>query len=159
MEEQPDVLPDRYESGTLNSVGISGLGAGLKYIFTEGIEKIRTHEHYLTERLTQGLLNIPRITLYTSKDQANQACIVSFTLEGYEPGEVGVILDQNFDIKARTGLHCAPAAHRTLGTFPLGTIRLSPGYFNTVEEIDATLQALDRLARSVAPKVVNVQKG
>jgi selenocysteine lyase/cysteine desulfurase len=158
MEKQPDTLPDRYESGTLNSVGISGLGAGLKYIFTEGIERIHTYENYLTERLTQGLLNIPRITLYTAKDLTKQAPIVSLTIEGYEPGEVGVILDQTFDIKARTGLHCAPAAHRTLGTFPFGTIRLSPGYFNTVEEIDATLQALDHLARSVAPKVV-VQKG
>ncbi|OGP53619.1 MAG: cysteine desulfurase [Deltaproteobacteria bacterium RBG_13_52_11] len=159
MEEQPDTLPERYESGTLNSVGISGLGAGLKYIFAEGLERIRTHEQYLTERLIQGLLNIPGVALYTAKDLTKQASIVSLTIEGYEPGEVGVILDQTFDIKARTGLHCAPAAHRTLGTFPLGTIRLSPGYFNTVEEIDATLQDLDRIARTVAPKVADARKG
>jgi selenocysteine lyase/cysteine desulfurase len=66
-----------------------------------------------------------------------------------EPGEVGAILDQTFDIKARTGLHCARAAHRTLDTFPFGMIRLSPGYFNTVKEIDMTLQALERIAKTI----------
>jgi len=152
LEEQPVILPDRYESGTLNSVGISGLGAGLKYIFAEGLDRIRAHEQYLTERLIQGLLHIPGVTLYTAKDRAKQAPIVSLNIEGYEPGEVGVILDQAFDIKVRTGLHCAAAAHKTLGTYPLGTIRLSPGYFNNIEEMDATLQALERIARRAIPE-------
>jgi len=148
IEEQPTALPYRYESGTVNSVGISGLGVGLKYIFAEGLDNIRNHEQLLTERLINGLLHIPGVIAYVFKDGANQAHVVSFNIEGYEPGEVGAILDQTFDIKVRTGLHCAPAAHRTLGTYPLGTIRLSPGYFNTVEEIEATLQALERIART-----------
>jgi cysteine desulfurase family protein len=148
IEEQPTTLPHRYESGTLNSIGISGLGVGLKYIFAEGLDKIRNHEQLLTKRLINGLLHIPGVIAYAFKGGANQAHVVSFNIEGYEPGEVGAILDQTFDIKARTGLHCAPAAHRTLGTFPLGTIRLSPGYFNTVEEIDTTLQALERIAKT-----------
>jgi cysteine desulfurase family protein len=148
IEEQPTTLPYRYESGTLNSLGISGLGAGLKYIFAESLNKIRTYEQYLTERLIDGLLHIPGIIVYAAKDGAHQAHVASFNIEGYEPGEVGVILDQKFDIKVRTGLHCAPAAHRTLGTYPLGTVRLSPGYFNTVEEIEATLQALEQIART-----------
>ena len=152
LEEQPLDLPYRYESGTANSVGISGLGAGLKYIFSQGLERIRAHEQFLTDRLIAGLSHIPGVTLYTAKDSSKQAAIISFTIEGYEPGEVGAILDQAFDIKARPGLHCAPAAHKTIGTYPLGTIRLSPGYFNTVEEIDATLQALDRVARTAAIK-------
>jgi cysteine desulfurase family protein len=153
IEEQPTALPYRFESGTLNSVGIGGLGAGLKYIFAEGLDKIHNHERYLTERLMDGMLHIPGVIAYSFKDRANQAHVVSFNIEGYEPGEVGAILDQTFDIKARTGLHCAPAAHRTLGTFPLGTIRLSPGYFNTVEEIDMTLQALERIARTATLEV------
>ena len=148
IEEQPTALPYRYESGTVNSVGISGLGVGLKYIFAEGLDNIRNHEQLLTERLINGLFHIPGVIAYVFKDGANQAHVVSFNIEGYEPGEVGAILDQTFDIKVRTGLHCAPAAHRTLGTYPMGTIRLSPGYFNTVEEIDTTLQALGRIART-----------
>ena len=153
QEEQPVILPDRYESGTLNSVGIVGLGAGLKYIFAEGLDRIRAHEQYLTDRLIQGLLHTPRVTLYTAKDSSKQTPVVSLTIEGYEPGEVGVILDQVFDIKVRTGLHCAVTVHKTLGTYPSGTIRLSPGYFNTVEESDSTLQALERIAGTAAPEV------
>jgi cysteine desulfurase/selenocysteine lyase len=153
LEEQPESLPDRYESGTLNSVGISGLGAGLKYIFAEGLDRIRAHEQYLTDKLIQGLLHIPGVTLYTGKDPARQAPVVSLNIEGYQPGEAGIVLDQAFDIKARTGLHCAAEAHKTLGTYPSGTIRLSPGYFNTAGEMDTTLQALERVARTATPGV------
>jgi len=153
QEEQPVDLPYRYESGTVNSIGISGLGAGLKYIFSEGLERICAHEQSLIARLIEGLSHTPGVILYTGKDRSKQAPVVSFNIEEYEPGEVGAILDQAFDIKVRTGLHCAPAAHKTLGTYPLGTIRLSPGYFNTMEEIEVTLQALDRIARTTTPKV------
>ncbi len=148
QEEQPLALPYRYESGTINSVGISGLGAGLDYIFSEGLEKICAHERYLVDRLTEGLANIPGLILYRSDDEFKQVPIISLNLAGYEPGEVGAILDQAFDVKVRTGLHCAPAAHKTLGTFPLGTIRLSPGYFNTVEEINFTVEAVKKIASS-----------
>ena len=148
QEEQPVVLPNRYESGTVNSVGISGLGAGLKYIFSEGLERIRAHEQYLTDRLIAGLSHIPGVILYAAKDGSKQAPVVSFNLEGSAPGEVGAILDQAFDIKVRTGLHCAPAAHKTLGTFPLGTIRLGVGYFNTVDDIDFTLEAIEKIAKA-----------
>jgi len=159
MEEQPSALPYKYESGTVNSVGISGLGAGLKYIFKESLEGIRTHEQSLIDRLIQGLSNIPGVTLYTAKDRSKQAPVISLNVEGYEPGEVGAILDQAFDIKVRTGLHCAPAAHKTLGTYPAGTVRLSPGYFNTMEEIDLTIQALEEMARTELPKEVAESQG
>ena len=144
LEDQPAELPDRYESGTLNSIGISGLGAGLKFIFAEGLDKIRAHEQNLTERLMNGLSQIQGAILYGARDPAKQVPVVSLNIRGYEPGEVGVILDTRFDIKARTGLHCAAAAHKVLGTYPRGSVRLSPGYFNTLEDIDATLQALER---------------
>ena len=148
LEEQPTDLPYKFECGTINCVGIAGLGAGLKFIFKEGMRKILAHEQSLTARLLKGLSQIPRVTVYRVKDGARQAPIVSFTIDGSEPGGVGVILDQAFDIKVRTGLHCAPAVHKTLGTFPLGTIRLSPGYFNTTEEIGFILEAIEKIARS-----------
>ena len=148
QEEQPYLLPDRYESGTINSVGINGLGAGLRYISSEGLERISAHGQYLIDRLIEGLANVPKVRLYGAKDRSKQAPIVSLNIEGYEPGEVGAILDQAFDVKVRAGLHCAPGAHRTLGTFPLGTVRLSPGYFNTKEEIDLTVHALEKIAKT-----------
>jgi len=147
-EEQPEILPDRYESGTQNSVGISGLGAGLKYIREEGLEKIIAREQSLTDSLIEGLLKIPEIVLYISKDRLKQAPVISFNIKGFTPGDVGTILDQTFDIKVRTGLHCAPMMHKTIGTFPLGTIRLSPGYFNTAEDIEITIKAIEKISSS-----------
>jgi cysteine desulfurase family protein len=147
-EEQPAILPDRYESGTQNSVGISGLGAGLKYIREEGLEKIIAREQSLTDSLIEGLLKIPEIVLYISKDRLKQAPVISFNIKGFTPGDVGTILDQTFDIKVRTGLHCAPMMHKTIGTFPLGTIRLSPGYFNTAEDIEITIKAIEKISSS-----------
>lgn len=148
LEEQPVELPYKFECGTMNTVGVAGLGAGLKYISTEGLDNILVHEQSLTDQLLDGLSRIPKVTVYRIQDRSRQCPIVSFNLDGTEPGEVGAVLDQAFDIKVRTGLHCAPAAHRTFGTFPLGTIRLSPGYFNTVEEINFTLEAIEKIARS-----------
>ena len=151
LEEQPITLPYKYECGTLNTVGIAGLGAGLKYIFKESMERIRTHEQSLLQQLLKGLAQIKGIILYGQNDGFKHAPILSFNLKGHKPGEAGAILDQAFDIKVRTGLHCAPAAHKTLGTFPLGTIRLSPGYFNTIEDINFTLQAVERIATLELP--------
>ena len=145
-EEQPTDLPDKFESGTVNCAGIAGLGAGLKFILKKGMDKILAHEQSLADQLLEGLAHVPRVTVYKVKDRSEQAPVVSFNLAGSTPGEAGAILDQAFDIKVRTGLHCAPVAHRTIGTFPLGTIRLSPGYFNTVEEIDFTVEAIKKIA-------------
>lgn len=157
-DEQPVALPYRYESGTTNSVGISGLGAGLKYILSQSLDKIRAHEEELTDQLIEGLSDIPGIILYPAKDRAKQSPIISLNIEGYQPGEAGAILDQAFDIKVRTGLHCAPAAHKILGTFPSGTIRLSPGYFNTEVEIELTLEALKKIAAMKPPKETGESK-
>ena len=151
QEEQPDILPDKYESGTLNSVGISGLGAGLKFIFDEGLEKIAAYEKFLAAKLIAGLRNIPGVTLYLPKDLSRMVPVVSFNIKGYQPGEVGTILDQAFDIKVRAGLQCAPVAHKTLGTFPSGTVRISPGYLNLAEEIELTVKAVERIAGSRNP--------
>lgn len=147
-DEQPETLPYKYESGTQNAMGICGLGAGIEYISTTGRENIADHEHALTNRLIEGLTHVPGVTLFGAKASERQAAVISFTVNGYEPGEVGVILDQAFDIKARSGLHCTPEAHRSIGTHPKGTVRVSPGYFNTPEEIDQTIQAIAAIAKS-----------
>jgi cysteine desulfurase family protein len=148
LEMQPTELPFKLECGTVNSAGIAGLGAGLKYIFKEGTERILAYEQSLTDRLIKGLARILRVTVYRDKDGTRQTPVVSLTIEEAEPMEVGAILDQAFDTKVRTGLHCAPAAHKTIGTFPRGTVRLSPGYFNTTKEIDVTIKAIEKIARS-----------
>ncbi len=149
-QQQPEQLPAKYESGTMNGVGIAGLGAGIKYILSEGLEKIHNQEQHSTLSLIDGLTEIPGVMLYKAPDNTPQMPVISLNIQGYEPGEAGVILDQAFDIKVRTGLHCSPEAHRSIGTFPKGTIRLSPGYFNTCQDIEQTLEAIRKLAASKA---------
>ena len=151
QEEQPEILPDKFESGTLNSAGIAGLGAGLKFIFDETLDKIIAHEKFLTDKLIAGLSDIPGVNLYLPKDLSQMVPVVSFNVKGYQPGEAGTILDQAFDIKVRAGLQCAPVAHKTLGTFPSGTVRISPGYLNLAEEIELTVKAVERIAGSRNP--------
>jgi len=147
-ETQPEKLPDRFESGTMNSVGICGLGAGLQFILDTGLAKIIAHERKLMESLIFGLNPVPGVTLYPAGTHVDQVPVLSFNITGYEPGEVAAILDQAFDIKVRAGLHCAPAAHKTLGTFPRGTVRISPGFFNTEAEIEQVVRAISKIARS-----------
>ena len=146
-EEQPDFLPDMCESGTPNAVGLAGLGAGLRWVRERGVDAIRAHEMMLTQRLIDGLLNIPGVTVYGGHDAARQTATVSFNIAGLDCSEVGLRLDEEYGILCRVGLHCAPAAHRTLGTFPVGTVRFGLGAFNTADEVDAALLAVSRLAQ------------
>jgi cysteine desulfurase / selenocysteine lyase len=146
--EQPRQLPYRLEAGTFNVVGIAGLAAGVKFILETGLTTIQEHERELMERLWQGLSGIPGTTLYGPAEAAARTSIVSFNLAGWEPTDVGAILDSSFDIAIRPGLHCAPLAHRTLGTFPAGSVRTSCGFFNTVDDIDAALEAVEQIAAS-----------
>ncbi len=148
LEEQPIALPYRYESGTPNTVGIAGLRAGLKYIFEQGLERIRVHKQSLLLQLLEGLSRFPEVILYTPKDTSMQVPIVPFNLKGWEPAEVGAILDQAFDIKTRPGLHCAAAAHRTYGTYPHGSVRISLSFLNTSEDIESVLQAVGKITSS-----------
>lgn len=144
---QPEICPDRYESGTLNTPGIAGLGAGIKFIFQESLVKIRDKERILTERLLRGLEGIPGVILYGPPRGIERAPVISLNIEGKEPSEVSFLLDKMSEIETRPGLHCAPDAHRTLGTFIQGTVRLSLGYFNTSEEVDQCLEAIGSIAR------------
>jgi cysteine desulfurase/selenocysteine lyase len=147
-EEQPDDLPDKFEGGTANLAGIAGLGAGLKWIESRGIDGIREHMKELTRVLIDGLSVLPEVKLYGTLDPERSAAIVSFTVKGKRVSEIGLALDEEYGILARVGLHCAPAAHKTIGSFPEGTVRLAPGVFTTVDDIQAAIHAISRVVSS-----------
>jgi cysteine desulfurase family protein len=146
-EEQPNFLPDLCESGTPNAVGLAGLGASVRWVRDRGVEAIRAHEVALVQRLIDGLASIPGVTVYGGRDAELQTATLSFDVAGLEPSEVGLWLDEEHDIMCRVGLHCAPAAHRTMGTFPVGTVRFGLGAWNTQDEIDAALAAVEMLSQ------------
>jgi len=147
-EEQPDFLPDRFESGTVNGVGLAGLGAGVREVLSRGLDSIRAHERRLAGILLEGLSSIPKVKVYGPCDPDRRLALVSFTVEGRRVSDVGLRLDEESGILCRVGLHCAPMAHRTLGTFPEGTVRLAPGPFTTEEEVRAAVAAVARIAGS-----------
>ncbi len=146
-DEQPETLPQRFESGTLNTPGIAGLGAGISFVLEQKVEKIRKKEMNLTRSLIRGLKKIKGVRIFGPSKTEERVPVVSFNVEAMDPGEVGFLLDDLYDILVRTGLHCAPHAHRTLGTLPAGTIRVSLGFFNTAEDIRTLLQALYEISR------------
>jgi len=149
-ELPPEVFPDRLEPGTPNGVGIAGLGASVRFLLDRGIDEVRSHEVALTERLVSGLLTIPGVKVYGPASALDRTATVSVRIDGLRVSDVGWRLDEDHDILTRVGLHCSPAAHRTLGTFPEGTVRLSAGLFTTERDIDATLVAVSEIAASYA---------
>ena len=146
LDSQPEQLPDRHESGTINGPGLAGLGAALEVIAERGVDAIRLHEMELADRLLGRLREVPRVRVYGPMRARARVPVVSFNIEGMDPAEVGWRLDEQFGIMVRTGLHCAPWAHRTIGTYPRGTVRISLGYSNTDEEVDRILAAIQTLA-------------
>ncbi len=147
-EYQPDFMPDKFESGTLNIVGIAGLGAGVKFVLSEGVDNIRKKERELTQRLIDGLIAIQKVTVYGDFNAKNQVGVVSFNVDGLSPSEVSLYLEEEFNILCRSGLHCSPSAHKTIGTFPDGTIRLSLGIFNTENDVDVVVNAVRKIAKA-----------
>lgn len=143
---QPEELPEALEAGTLNTVGLAGLGAALRYLRERGVEAIRAHETQLTLALLEGLSGIEGVRLVGPTDAARQVAVVSFTLDGWEPGDASAALDSSFGIATRPGLHCAPWAHQTLRTAPAGTVRVSAGPFSTLHDVEAALAAIRELA-------------
>ena len=150
-ERMPNELPERLEAGTLNTVGLAGLGAALSYLAEHGVAKVRAHEMELTARLLAGLGEIPGLRVHGVADPGRQVATVSITLAGWEAVDLAAVLDSSFGIAARAGLHCAPAAHRSLGTFPGGTLRLSAGCFTSLDDIDQAVAALEQLAAPRRP--------
>jgi len=147
LEEMPDFTPDRYEAGTVNTPGIAGLGAGVEFLLERTVEAVRAHEITLCQRLMDGLAAIDGVRVYGVPDARRRTPVVLFQIEGVDPALIGDRLDAEFGIAVRVGVHCAPGAHQTIGTFPLGGVRISPGFFNTLEEIDQTVEAVRTIAK------------
>ncbi|SFD19218.1 aminotransferase class V-fold PLP-dependent enzyme [Clostridium uliginosum] len=143
---QPDFLPDKFECGTLNLPGIIGLSEGIKYINSIGLNTIYEHNQYILKHLLNGLLNIDGLIVYGDLSGNNSTTCVSINTNGFDASETGYYLDCN-NIKTRTGLHCAPLAHKTIGTYPCGTVRLSISYFTSINDINYTLMILNKLMR------------
>ena len=141
VELQPDFLPDRFEPGTPNGPGIAGLLAGVGFVLRVGIDAIRERETRLASMLAEGLREIPGAEVFHPSEGPVTAA-VSFRISGIENAALAAILADEYGICCRHGLQCAPCAHRTLGTLPAGLVRLSPGYFNTEDEIVAALGAV-----------------
>ena len=147
FEEQPDFLPDRFESGTPNGVGIAGLLAGVRFVLEKGVEQIHQQESRLMDRLIEGLKEIPQLKFYGPENRKDRMATLSFNLEQLSSSEIALRLEKEFGILCRPGLHCAPAAHRTIGTFPEGTVRFSLSLFSTEEEIETAIQAVSSIAK------------
>jgi len=167
---QPDFLPDALESGTQNNVGLAGLGAAVKFLLSESVRNIRAHEKKLTTAFLDALHDVQGVTIYGPLAADRQTATVSLTFDSIMPSEddpgftgcgainlawmeeglssnaAGELLDAEYDILVRSGLHCAPLAHQTLGTYPEGTIRISFGYFNTLEDVAMTARAIRKIA-------------
>lgn len=146
-DRQPKVMPFCLESGTLNTPGIAGLGAGISFIMKEGLEKIWRKERKLTKYLMEGLQKIPGLKIYGSLKPEERVPVISFNLNSIRPGHLAYLLDEIYNIGVRSGLHCAPHAHRTLGTFPYGAVRASLGFFNQEKDAQALLKALKDISR------------
>ena len=145
-EEIPAFMPDRFEPGTMNLPGIMGLHAGLSWLAETGIDAVREHELKLTARLLEGLSKLEgegRIRIVGRRDLENRTGVVSIQTLTRELSQAAFELDADHGIQTRVGLHCAPSAHTTLGTYPTGTIRFSVGWFNTEADVDAALHALE----------------
>lgn len=148
---QPESLPDKFEAGSHNAPGLAGLLAALRWIEQRTVAALRQHEVALMERMIAVLDSIPGLTWYGPRDTARRVGVFSVRLEELPPAELATVLDQHFGIQARSGLHCAPLAHRTIGTDALGgTTRLSLGAFHLQSDVDAVGSALLDLVRAPA---------
>lgn len=146
-EDVPPFMPDKFEPGTPNIPGIFGLNASLKYLEKEGTAAIREKELYLTDLFLKGVKKIEGIKIAGLDGIEGRMAVVSLDFPDKDNAEIAYELEKNYGIKTRCGIHCAPSAHKTLGTFPQGTVRFSFGHFNTREDIKYTIDALNKVAK------------
>lgn len=140
-------FPYRLECGTLNLVGVAGLNAGVKWILSNGLENLHNKEMVLFDKLRKGIQSIENVITYCAVSNENHNPILCFNIKGFDAGDVGTMLDVDYNIACRTGLHCAPKVHSVLGTDKIhGTVRLSVGAFNTEEHIDTAINAVKEIA-------------
>ncbi len=144
---QPEIMPDKLESGTLNTPGLAGLGAGLEFIQKNGVDKIRKKKDELTVRLFDGIRRINNIKMFSPESIEENSGIVAFNFDGVDSTEVSYKLDKQYKIECRAGLHCAPLAHSHFKTVNSGIVRLSVGCFNTNDEVDFVVQSINLIAK------------
>lgn len=151
--ENDDMVPTEesdYETGTMNTVGVIALNQSLKFISDEGFLNYINKKQKLTYKLIENLLNIDNLIVYGLKENNSRLPIVSFNIRNLDPvQEVGPILENSFNIITRTGLHCSPWTHKRIGTFPAGTVRVSPGYFNSMEDISKLTDVINMITKNV----------
>ncbi len=147
LDIHPESMPERLEAGTMNSAGLAGLLEGINFIFDVGIKEIQESELKLRKYLYAKLQSMKSLTLYGPSDSNQTVAVISFSIENTDCGEIGYILESSYGILCRTGLHCAPLAHQAMGTFPEGTVRLSPGFFTREEDIDHLVHAINEIIR------------
>lgn len=148
-ETQPLSLPDKFESGNHNAPGLVGLRAALEFVLEKGVESLRQHEQQLASRLIEGLQSLSGFELPGPERMEARVGVVSLVTQMVEPQVLASILDENFGIQTRAGLHCAPRIHRSIGSFEAGgTLRFSPGPFNSMSQMEATIAAMNELADS-----------
>jgi len=148
-EEVPPYLPDKFEAGTPNLPGIYGLNQAIRYLTKVGLKYIREKELELAGILLEGFANMKGVRLAGLQETMGRMAVVSVDFEGYDNAVVAHCLDRDYGIRTRCGLHCAPSAHKTLGTFPQGTVRFSPGHFNTEQEMSHTLSAVQKVLKEI----------
>ena len=148
LETMPTHMPDAFEAGTLNLPGIIGLNEGLSYIESQGMENIHNHELALTQAFLEGLQSIDVVNIVGKQDIQDRTAVVSITIDSMDPASIAYELESTYHIMTRVGLHCAPRAHQTLGTYPEGTVRFSFGYANTHEDVVSALSALHRILKN-----------
>ncbi len=141
-EYLPPYLPDRFESGTANIPGYYGWEAALRFIEKQGVDALRRHEMSLCARFLDGLAAIPQVRLVGPRDLKRRVGVISVDFLRRDNAEAAYALEAQYGILTRCGLHCAPSAHRALGTFPQGTVRFSLGWANTEADVDAALAAI-----------------
>ena len=134
------------EYGTPNVVGIASLYAGQDWIEQQGMENIYAHEISLVKKLVEGFSGIEGITVYCCNSMENHLSTVTMNIDGIDAGNVGTMLDVDYNLATRTGLHCAPLIHEHYGTAPRGTVRFSIGPFNTKEHIETAIKAVREIA-------------
>jgi cysteine desulfurase family protein len=146
---QPAGLPERFESGTTNTPGLAGLAAGVRYLQDQGVAAIGMRESAQCQALANGLASIPGISILGPPPEGQRAAVVSITLDGIDPVDAATILDSAYGIATRAGLHCAPDAHRELGTLECGALRFSPGPFTGDDQIAACIDAVQAIIRDL----------
>lgn len=149
LEYQPEMAPDKFEAGTQNMPGISGLSAALDFLNKMGLKNIREHEQNLANLFIEGLKEIKNVKVYGPKNPKERVSTVSITVDECDMGELSFLLDADYGVMTRSGLHCAPQAHKTIGTFPEGTLRFSFGVFNKEDDVRYALEALENCIRKL----------